>query len=131
MSHPYVPVQCFSLHNEPLPKTYQSYLMCHLCRFHLIDALFPSPPSLSPFHFNVDRALECYQPDLEKAPLACPIVCLGGAEDEGARRSDLAQWANFTSKEFRLRTFPGGHFFLKEQGQATVLEYLGNVLAQR
>lgn len=78
-----------------------------------------------------ESAFEGYRYDehgLER-PLACTIACLGGDEDGGAPRSDLEHWASFTTGEFRLRMFPGGHFFLKDEGSAVVLDYLRQVLA--
>lgn len=98
-----------------------------MLQFALCDLAIPSVI----FILCISRALECYQPNLEGAPLACPVVCLGGAEDSAAIRADLAQWANLTTQEFRLRTFEGGHFFLKDQGQAPVLKYLSELLVSQ
>lgn len=75
-------------------------------------------------------AFECYKPCTEEdSALTCPIVCLGGEADAGAPRGELEHWASFTTGEFRLRMFDGGHFFLKDEGEAVVLQFLSEVLA--
>lgn len=89
----------------------------------LFVLLRPLTPSAS--------ALENYEPDLARTPLSCPIVCLGGAEDPGVSRTELTQWEEFTVGEFRLRTFRGGHFFMKGDGAPDVLAFLGDVLKSR
>eukprot|EP00752_Nemacystus_decipiens_P005288 g4796.t1 len=62
-------------------------------------------------------------------PVSCPLVCLGGEEDSATPRSDLDHWASFTTGEFRLEIFDGGHFFLQGKGEPAVLEFLSDVLA--
>lgn len=73
-----------------------------------------------------------YEPrpaDDDCPPISCPLVCLGGEEDSAAPRSDLDHWASFTTGEFRLKLFAGGHFFLQGKGEPAVLEFLSDVLA--
>lgn len=45
-------------------------------------------------------------------PLSCPITCLGGVTDERVSRLELGAWRRHTASEFRMRLFPGGHFYL-------------------
>jgi medium-chain acyl-[acyl-carrier-protein] hydrolase len=45
-------------------------------------------------------------------PLPCPITCLGGVTDERVSRLELGAWRRHTAGEFRMRLFPGGHFYL-------------------
>ena len=45
-------------------------------------------------------------------PLTAPITVYGGADDEDDTRDKLEGWQSATSGPFRLRMFPGGHFFL-------------------
>lgn len=59
---------------------------------------------------------------VERAPLACPIIALGGTED-GVSREELAKWAGYTSVQLEVRQFPGGHFYLREQ-QGTLITLL-------
>jgi medium-chain acyl-[acyl-carrier-protein] hydrolase len=50
-----------------------------------------------------------YQP---ATPLSCPITCLGGIADRRVSRAELRAWHQHTTGEFRLRLFPGEHFYL-------------------
>lgn len=47
-------------------------------------------------------------------PLDCPISCFGGLGDLTVKKEDLASWCELTRGAFRLRMFPGGHFFLRD-----------------
>ncbi|WP_448544556.1 thioesterase II family protein [Roseiflexus sp.] len=49
-----------------------------------------------------------YQPD---QPLECPVVACGGLEDDSVTPEELESWRVHTSADFRLRLFPGGHFY--------------------
>jgi medium-chain acyl-[acyl-carrier-protein] hydrolase len=46
------------------------------------------------------------------APLPCPISAFGGLADLSVRLEELNAWRTHTSGEFKVRQFPGGHFFL-------------------
>lgn len=46
-------------------------------------------------------------------PIECPITALGGVADDHVSRADLADWSIHTKAAFRLRMFPGDHFFLQ------------------
>jgi medium-chain acyl-[acyl-carrier-protein] hydrolase len=48
----------------------------------------------------------------EEPPLGCNLSAYGGVADPGVSRDMLAAWATHTSGRFRLRMFPGGHFYL-------------------
>jgi medium-chain acyl-[acyl-carrier-protein] hydrolase len=61
-----------------------------------------------------------YQP---RPALTCPITIFGGLRDSGANRSELEAWREMTSGAFRLRMFPGDHFYLLNS-QATVVHTL-------
>lgn len=62
--------------------------------------------------FRADLALaETYVYSPEE-PLDCPISAFGASFDEHARREDLSSWSRETRAAFRLRMFPGGHFFI-------------------
>ncbi len=58
-------------------------------------------------------ALETHLPP-SRPPLPCPISAFGGAEDRLTPRPHLEAWRGETSSTFRLRVFPGGHFYLNE-----------------
>ncbi len=56
-------------------------------------------------------AIETFLPS-PGVTLACPISAYGGAEDRLTPREHLEAWRGETSRTFRVRTFPGGHFYL-------------------
>jgi surfactin synthase thioesterase subunit len=50
----------------------------------------------------------------EDKPLDCPISTFGGQQDSSVRDEDLEAWRDLTRSTFRLRLFPGGHFYLND-----------------
>jgi medium-chain acyl-[acyl-carrier-protein] hydrolase len=54
---------------------------------------------------------------LPPEPLRCPISAWGGLEDANVPLEGLERWRELTQAEFRLRRFPGGHFFLRDAGE--------------
>jgi medium-chain acyl-[acyl-carrier-protein] hydrolase len=46
-------------------------------------------------------------------PLSVPFAVWGGAEDEQPSPQALEGWRDYTSSDFMLQLFPGGHFFLQ------------------
>ena len=50
-----------------------------------------------------------YRPE---EPLDCPITCMGGNADRRVSRVQLVAWKRHTTGSFRVRLFPGGHFYL-------------------
>lgn len=55
---------------------------------------------------------ETYQ-YVNEAALDCPMTVFGGTEDDHVTLSDLSAWREQTSSRYRLRMFPGDHFFLR------------------
>jgi pyochelin biosynthetic protein PchC len=53
-------------------------------------------------------------------PLACPILAVVGTGDTEAPVDRVRAWRGFTSGRFRLRTVPGGHFYLLEKRKTLV-----------
>ena len=47
----------------------------------------------------------------ERARLRCPISAFGGMDDATISADDIAAWQAQTDGAFRVRMFPGGHFF--------------------
>jgi medium-chain acyl-[acyl-carrier-protein] hydrolase len=72
-------------------------------------------------------ALELHQPG-RRAPLSCPITAFGGEADALTPRPHLEAWREETHAPFRLRVFPGGHFYL-EACRAELLAEVGRALA--
>lgn len=65
-------------------------------------------------------------------PLPVPISAFGGEDDALVTLADLEAWQAETSAGFTLRTYPGGHFYLWDQGPEIVkalLADLENVLS--
>jgi surfactin synthase thioesterase subunit len=57
------------------------------------------------------RAIETYRP-MPRPPLPCPISVFAGAQDRLAPRDHLEAWRTETTSTFRVRVFPGDHFYL-------------------
>ena len=49
---------------------------------------------------------------IDRPPLPCPILALGGADDIHAAPERLTAWQDFTTAGFMREIFPGGHFYL-------------------
>ncbi|MFJ8166244.1 thioesterase II family protein [Streptomyces sp. NPDC096136] len=62
-------------------------------------------------------AVETYAPR-EGARLHCPVSVLTGDADPQVTAEEAGAWAGATDGPFRLRTFPGGHFYLNAQREA-------------
>jgi medium-chain acyl-[acyl-carrier-protein] hydrolase len=57
---------------------------------------------------------DTYSLDQQRSPLETPISAYGGLEDEEVNRQDLQAWSKQTRGAFKLRMFPGNHFFLND-----------------
>lgn len=73
------------------------------------------------------RLCESYKYE-DGLPLQCPIIALGGSEDDYVTRAELEAWRVHTGADFTLRLFPGGHFYFLDRHRAPVLEYLSAAL---
>ena len=65
---------------------------------------------------------------VDEAPLACPVSAFGGLQDPVIRQEDLDAWREQTRGRFRLRLFPGNHFFL-DSARTMLLEAIQHDLA--
>jgi len=73
--------------------------------------------------------------------LQCPISAFGGGQDPRISRDDVAAWRHETQGTFRLRIFPGNHFFINPhrrpllgailQDLSPLLRYLESSVAQQ
>ena len=79
--------------------------------------LFDSPDMLAlfvpPLRADI-AALEAFKPT-RRAALPCPISAFGGAQDGVAPLSHLEAWRDQTEGLFRVRLFPGSHFYMNSQ----------------
>lgn len=62
------------------------------------------------------RVLDSYFPRPDRPRLSCAVTAFGGREDPLAPVDGLPGWQAETAGRFRLRQFPGGHFFLLGAG---------------
>jgi pyochelin biosynthetic protein PchC len=53
-------------------------------------------------------------------PLRCPIVALVGDADPRVSVDNARAWGEYSTGEFDLRVFPGGHFYLADQRPGVV-----------
>jgi pyochelin biosynthesis protein PchC len=59
------------------------------------------------------RAVETYR-YLPGPDVSCPLTALLGDTDPRVSVPEAQEWVRHTSAEFRLRVFPGGHFYLND-----------------
>ncbi|MFE0729507.1 thioesterase II family protein [Streptomyces antibioticus] len=67
------------------------------------------------------RAIETYR-YRPGPPLNCPILALTGDSDPLVEVAEARSWAQHTVAPFRLRVFPGGHFYLSDHTESIVRE---------
>ena len=60
------------------------------------------------------QMIETYSYETKPA-LNIPISAFGGRIDKRVKESDLKDWEQHTTKEFKLQMFPGGHFYLQDR----------------
>jgi medium-chain acyl-[acyl-carrier-protein] hydrolase len=72
------------------------------------------------------RIKETYQ-YIDGPSLNCPISCLGGREDHTVSVDDLAAWRDRARGTFRVKMFPGGHFFI-DSARESVLKFVATEL---
>ena len=65
--------------------------------------------------------LETYQYK-EEHPVECPITVFGGLQDGRVGQEDLEAWREQTSAKFRMKMFPGDHFYLKDAREELLTE---------
>lgn len=73
------------------------------------------------------RLSELYSPSSGPA-LACPVLACAGSRDSGVDLSALPSWGQLTTAGCRVRVFPGGHFYLRENMDALLEEITGSLL---
>ncbi len=87
-------------------------------------------PELLAIYLPILRAdlavIETYTYVTEK-PLNCSLFCYGGINDPETTRNELVSWKEHTQKDFRIRMFPGNHFFLNQE-RKLVLQYIAKDL---
>lgn len=61
-------------------------------------------------------------------PLHVPMAALGGLGDERESHAGLLRWQDHGSAAFDCRMFPGGHFYLQDEGRREVQDYVFGVV---
>lgn len=72
-------------------------------------------------------ALETHTPPPSREPLSCPISVFGGAADPLTPRDHLDAWRSETTGAFRVRVFPGDHFYLNACREALLADLTATV----
>jgi medium-chain acyl-[acyl-carrier-protein] hydrolase len=67
-------------------------------------------------------------PYLERPHLTCPVTALGGTADQDVLPAHLEAWGELSSGKFRMRMFPGDHFFLGTH-ESEVVQVIAEQLA--
>lgn len=73
--------------------------------------------------------LETYDPPSPgtlRVPLACPLTVFGGEQDHLVSPAQLAPWRACASGRFRLKLYPGGHFFFGAEEAGLLDEVLAD-----
>ena len=86
----------------------------------LMDMLLPTLRA----DFAVCQTYQYYT----EPPFACPVVAFGGEQDTECSVAQLELWREQTSWDFRMKTFPGGHFYMLTS-EAEFLDTLSRELA--
>jgi surfactin synthase thioesterase subunit len=76
------------------------------------------------------KLLETYQWTPKNDNINCGLTVFGGTEDADVNIKDLAEWRQYTSREFNLYQFGGGHFFINEK-TADIVEIINQTLIDR
>lgn len=61
--------------------------------------------------------------------LGCPILALGGLQDQSISRQQIEAWRELTSNSFRLEMLPGDHFFISTS-QTRLLQIINRELVR-
>jgi medium-chain acyl-[acyl-carrier-protein] hydrolase len=72
-------------------------------------------------------AIESYT-HVEGERLDCPISVFAGESDRTFDRNDLQAWEELTTGAFRLRMFPGNHFFIRTEHQKVIRAVIEDLL---
>lgn len=71
------------------------------------------------------RLAETWEPS--SGAISTPILAMCGERDDIDRHEDMTAWQRHTTGGFALRSFPGGHFFLRDDEEAVVAAIAGRL----
>lgn len=99
-------------------------------RFNAIPPAIRDEPQMRALYLPVLRAdvtlLETYEHTTD-APVSCSITAYGGVEDPEFGNGELEGWQQHTASAYRLRMFPGGHFFLNPERSKLISDVLDDL----
>ena len=87
----------------------------------LLDILLPT--------FRADLTLCNLYRYSSDTPLNCPFQLYAGRDDTDVSPDDMESWGEHSTQSSRLRIFPGGHFFLRSDGDA-LMQAIAGALAR-
>ncbi len=64
----------------------------------------------------------------QRPAVSCTLTALGGLKDRDVTREDMEGWRGYGQEPFKLRMFPGGHFFINEDRDAVVAAILQELM---
>lgn len=103
-------------HQGTLHKQNDKLLLDELKRLNGTGVDLTSYPELAdmvlPLMRNDYKLIETYQPNTERSRIDIPITLMVGDIDEELQSGDAEAWKQETTKEFKILTFSGGHFYL-------------------
>lgn len=116
---PHVPLAEAPLHRLPT-----DLLLAELQRRYggLPEDAVARPELLTPLLSTLRADLEVHETYrfVPERPLSCRISAFGGAADASVSAAGLRAWGLHGVGPFRLRSFPGGHFYVKSDERTVV-----------
>ncbi|MFI1171547.1 thioesterase II family protein [Streptomyces melanogenes] len=71
------------------------------------------------------RLAETWEPSPGR--IAAPVLALCGEGDDIDPYEDMVAWKHHTTAEFAIRSFPAGHFFLRDEEEAVLAAICGRL----
>ncbi|MFH9554258.1 thioesterase II family protein [Streptomyces sp. NPDC051445] len=75
------------------------------------------------------RVIETYRHDAGAEPLDTPVVAYHGLQDPAVTEAAVQEWRRHTRGTAEARSFPGGHFYLREARRALTADLRERLLA--
>ena len=102
-----------------------------------LRALGGTPPEVLAHDLLMELLLPVLRADLmvvddyvcRGLPVTCPVTALGGRDDAQVSPAALSAWGHCTHGPFRVRMFPGGHFFPRTEREALLSLLAGELAA--
>ena len=112
---PQIPDDSPQMHNLPDPELVESLRRLNGMAAEVLDSAELMKLILPILRADLTMS-ETYAYHAEE-PLSCQIFTYGGLQDRYVSRDDLNAWQEQTRSDFRLRMFPGDHFYLNASKQ--------------